>query len=110
MTRISRNSGNSRSRTNRPRPFPSEDDPPWLIARLAVLLARAAALKAERRVKCLAKTRKGTACRHKSEPGKRRCKFHGGLSTGPRTAEGRERIAEAQRRRWARWRAERAKG
>jgi hypothetical protein len=29
-----------------------------------------------------------------------RCKLHGGLSTGPRTAEGRARIAEAQRRRW----------
>ncbi|MGO8839958.1 MAG: HGGxSTG domain-containing protein [Methyloceanibacter sp.] len=27
------------------------------------------------------------------EPGKRRCRFHGGLSTGPRTAEGRARIA-----------------
>ena len=33
-------------------------------------------------------------------PGKRRCRFHGGLSTGPRTMEGRARIAEAQRRRW----------
>jgi hypothetical protein len=29
------------------------------------------------------------------------CRFHGGLSTGPRTAEGKARIAEAQRRRWA---------
>jgi hypothetical protein len=38
----------------------------------------------------------------KSEAGRRRCKFHGGLSTGPKTAEGRARIAEAQRRRWAR--------
>jgi hypothetical protein len=28
-----------------------------------------------------------------------RCKLHGGRSTGPRTAEGRQRIAEAQRRR-----------
>jgi ABC transporter substrate binding protein len=31
----------------------------------------------------------------------RRCRFHGGLSTGPKTAEGKARIAEAQRRRWA---------
>jgi hypothetical protein len=30
-----------------------------------------------------------------------RCKFHGGESTGPRTAEGRQRISEAQRARWA---------
>jgi len=36
----------------------------------------------------------------KVEPGKRRCRFHGGLSTGPKTSEGRARIAEAQRRRW----------
>ena len=28
-----------------------------------------------------------------------RCKLHGGRSTGPRTAEGRQRIAKAQRRR-----------
>jgi len=54
-----------------------------------------------RRVVCGAKTRKGTPCRCKSEPGKRRCKFHGGKSTGARTPEGIERIREAQRRRWA---------
>ncbi len=34
------------------------------------------------------------------EFGKARCRFHGGLSTGPKTAAGRARIAEAQRRRW----------
>jgi hypothetical protein len=38
-----------------------------------------------------------------------RCKFHGGESTGPRTVEGRERIAEAQRARWARYRLEKGK-
>ena len=53
------------------------------------------------RVRCGARTRKGTPCRAQSEPGRRRCKLHGGLSTGPRTAEGRARIAEAQRKRWA---------
>jgi len=36
----------------------------------------------------------------KVEPGKRRCRFHGGLSAGANTSEGRARIAEAQRRRW----------
>lgn len=56
--------------------------------------------------KCGALTRKGTQCRCKPLPGKQRCKFHGGASTGPKTPEGRERIAEAQRRRWARWRGE----
>nr|WP_051544584.1 HGGxSTG domain-containing protein [Sulfitobacter mediterraneus] len=50
---------------------------------------------------CHAKTRKGRLCRNKSEPGRRRCKFHGGMSTGPKTQEGRARIAEAQRARWA---------
>lgn len=60
------------------------------------------AQRAERlRVQCGAKTRKGTACRNMSEPGRRRCKFHGGRSTGPRTPEGRARVGEAQRRRWA---------
>ncbi|MCU9846693.1 helix-turn-helix domain-containing protein [Defluviimonas sp. WL0024] len=61
-----------------------------------------------RRVICGAKTRKGTPCRAKSEPGRKRCRFHGGKSTGPRPSKGVARIAEAQRLRWARWRAERA--
>lgn len=63
--------------------------------------AREAQRAATRRVVCGAKNRKGTPCRCMSEPGKRRCKFHGGKSTGPKTPEGIERIREAQRRRWA---------
>lgn len=55
--------------------------------------------------RCRARTRKGTPCRAQTMPGKTRCKFHGGASTGPRTAEGRARIAEAQQKRWAAWRA-----
>ncbi|WP_328286682.1 HGGxSTG domain-containing protein [Paracoccus aminophilus] len=50
---------------------------------------------------CGAKTRKNTNCRNKSEPGRKRCKFHGGKSTGAKTPEGIARIREAQRRRWA---------
>lgn len=73
----------------------------WAEAQLAVFKEREAARAARRRVVCGAKTRKGTPCRNKSEPGKRRCKFHGGKSTGARTPEGIERIREAQRRRWA---------
>ena len=73
-------------------------------AELARIKQRAAEREARRRVKCGAKTRNGTPCRHKSEPGRRRCKFHGGKSTGPRTPEGRARIAEAQRKRWASFR------
>ncbi|MGD1869994.1 MAG: hypothetical protein ACFB0F_10905 [Neomegalonema sp.] len=33
--------------------------------------------------------------------------MHGGRSTGPKTSEGRQRIACAQHRRWAFWRAKR---
>ena len=50
---------------------------------------------------CGARNRQGKPCAVRVEPGKRRCRFHGGLSTGPRTAKGKARIAEAQRRRWA---------
>lgn len=57
------------------------------------------------RKRCGAQTRKGTPCRAKALPGRTRCKYHGGASTGPRTAEGKARIAEAQRKRWAAWRA-----
>lgn len=75
----------------------------------AAYLARTKAREAQRlarhRVICGAKTRKGGECRNKSKPGKRRCKFHGGKSTGAKTPEGRARIAEAQRRRWARVKA-----
>ncbi|HRP04837.1 MAG TPA: HGGxSTG domain-containing protein [Opitutaceae bacterium] len=49
-------------------------------------------------------TRKGTPCRAKALPGRNRCKFHGGMSTGPKTTKGRLRIAEAQRRRWQQYR------
>lgn len=38
---------------------------------------------------------------------KRRCPSDGGLSTGPKTAAGKARIAAAQRARWARFRADR---
>jgi DNA-binding XRE family transcriptional regulator len=73
-----------------------------LVTLRAATLAREAQRLARMRVLCGAKTRKDTPCRCKSEAGKRRCKFHGGKSTGPKTQEGRDRIAEAQRRRWAR--------
>jgi hypothetical protein len=45
--------------------------------------------------RCGARTRQGPPCRKAVEPGKRRCKFHGGRSTGPRTQAGRARIAAA---------------
>jgi hypothetical protein len=47
-----------------------------------------------------AKTRAGGCCQVRAEPGKARCRFHGGKSTGPNTQAGRARIAQAQRERW----------
>ena len=58
--------------------------------------------------RCNATTRNGHPCKLMSEPGRTRCKFHGGKSTGPKTEEGKARIAEAQRKRWAEYRREKA--
>jgi hypothetical protein len=58
---------------------------------------------------CGARTRRGTACRRIVEPGARRCRLHGGMSTGPRTPEGRQRIGVAQKKRWERYRQERGR-
>jgi hypothetical protein len=49
---------------------------------------------------CGAKTRKGAPCRCKLLLNGQRCRFHGGKSTGPRTPEGKQRIAESNHRRW----------
>jgi hypothetical protein len=45
-------------------------------------------------IRCGAKTRCGTACRCPAMANGR-CRIHGGLSTGPKTAEGIERIRRA---------------
>jgi hypothetical protein len=45
---------------------------------------------------CLAKTRSGSLCQRAGSPKNGRCHLHGGASTGPRTDEGRARIAAAQ--------------
>lgn len=58
--------------------------------------------KPERKL-CGAKTRRNTACIRKALANGR-CPNHGGMSTGPKTEAGRQRIAEAQRQRWATWR------
>ena len=67
--------------------------------------------KRSKRPKCGAKCRDGHACRapavwdkQQNCPRNGRCKLHGGKSTGPRTPEGKARIAEAQRERWRKWR------
>ena len=46
--------------------------------------------------RCGANTRRGTPCQCPAMRGKRRCRLHGGLSTGPRTPEGRERCRQAR--------------
>ncbi len=45
--------------------------------------------------RCGARNRAGNPCGNKPLPNGR-CRFHGGLSTGPRTAEGIERIRTAR--------------
>jgi len=48
---------------------------------------------------CGARTRYGTPCHGIPVIGKRRCRMHGGKSTGSRTDEGRARIAASNRTR-----------
>ena len=50
------------------------------------------------RITCGAKTRNGTPCRAKSLPGKQRCKWHGGCSTGPKSEAGKARAIANLRR------------
>jgi hypothetical protein len=46
--------------------------------------------------RCGARTRAGCPCRAPAIHGKQRCRMHGGRSTGPRTPEGRARVAAAR--------------
>ena len=45
--------------------------------------------------RCLAETRRGTACQRAAYKHNGRCALHGGRSTGPRTQRGLQRISEA---------------
>ena len=58
---------------------------------------------------CGAKTRSGHPCRKSALKRKRRCRLHGGASTGPKTAAGKARIAKAQLKhgKFVNWRARR---
>lgn len=63
--------------------------PPWK----SDYLARCKARDAAKRVVCGGRRRRdGQPCEALSLPGKRRCKWHGGCSTGPRTVEGKARV------------------
>jgi len=46
--------------------------------------------------KCHAHSRSGKQCGNFAIKGKQVCKFHGGLSTGPRTEAGRESLRQAR--------------
>jgi hypothetical protein len=58
---------------------------------------------------CGAKTRAGTPCKRFDLYDNGRCKFHGGMSTGPRTPEGKKRSAQNGLRRRKRVTAKRDK-
>jgi hypothetical protein len=45
------------------------------------------------RIACGAKTQSGEPCQAARLPGRERCKWHGGRSTGPRTEVGKARVA-----------------
>ena len=62
-------------------------------------------------IRCGAKTRSGAPCAKFPIEGKRRCRLHGGLSTGPRTSAGRAAISAANTKhgRYKNWREKRAK-
>ena len=66
---------------------------------------------AKRPVRCGAKTRSGAPCAKYPIAGKRRCRFHGGASTGPKTPAGRAAISAANTKhgRYKNWRERRAK-
>ena len=53
---------------------------------------------------CGAKCRSGEPCKARQMPGRKRCRNHGGLSTGPKTREGMQRIKEANSERWKAYR------
>jgi len=48
--------------------------------------------------RCGAKTRRGTACQRPANKKIGRCRLHGGASSGPRTEQGRAKIAAANLR------------
>ena len=66
---------------------------------------------AQKSTKCGAKTRSGVPCAKSPVEGKRRCRLHGGLSTGPKTPEGRAAILAANTKhgRYKNWREKQAK-
>jgi hypothetical protein len=66
---------------------------------LQISLRKQGLKKVNKLLRCGALTRSGKPCQCKPEEGKRRCRYHGGRSTGPKTQVGRDAIRESNRRR-----------
>ncbi len=90
----------------------------WLAEMFPNADIRVGFLRTQRpdRQRCDARCRDGHACKapavwdaERDRPVNGRCKLHGGLSTGPKTPEGKRRCAEGRRARWAARQAEREK-
>jgi len=88
----------------------------WLAEMLPNADIRVGFLRLQRpdRPRCGARCRDGHACRApavwdavRDRPVNGRCKLHGGMSTGPKTPEGKQRCAEGRRTCWAARRAKR---
>ncbi len=83
------------------KPRGSVDWRTWIDAIIQPKLEIEQTRLAMKAIRCGAIRTNGRPCPAKPISGKERCRFHGGMSTGPRTPEGRQRIADAQRKRWA---------
>lgn len=66
--------------------------------RLSYQFERLPIVPKDQRPLCGARCRSGQPCQARCVLHKKRCRLHGGLSSGPKTAEGRARIAESNRR------------
>ena len=84
--------------------LPGEDPEPEPLIRNGKRWSEDWRLPRAKRPRCGAQTRKGTPCRRQALKNGR-CPNHGGLSTGPKSSDGRARIAAAQRARWHAYRA-----
>jgi len=74
--------------------LPEQEADPDLPAWAEPWLARCRQRESMKRVPCGARRRRdGKPCEALSVPGKKRCRWHGGMSTGPRTPEGKAKVA-----------------
>ena len=74
--------------------LPGQETDPLLPPWAEPWLARCRQGESMKRVPCGARRRRdGKPCEALSVPGKKRCRWHGGMSTGPRTPEGKAKVA-----------------